>query len=71
MNRDDPYSVLGLSPSATNAEVKVAYRRRSMELEPENLMKLGLPEGLRADAASKLLDIKNAFDKIRAERGLR
>ena len=41
---DDPYSVLGVDPSASDEEVKHAYRRLTLENHPDKLVASGMPE---------------------------
>lgn len=55
---DDPYKVLGLSPNATDEEVKQAYRRLAKKYHPD--MNPGDPV-----AAQKMNDINAAYDQIK------
>lgn len=67
---DDPYAVLGLRPTATNEEVKAAYRRLVRENHPDALVAQGMPEDFIALANETLAKINDAHDRIRKERGL-
>ena len=39
----DPYKVLGISPSATDEEVKAAYRELAKKYHPDNYARLTKP----------------------------
>lgn len=63
-NMNDPYSVLGISSSASDEEVKQAYRRLAKKYHPDNYMNSPL-----ADTASeKMKEINDAYDRILNER---
>jgi DnaJ like chaperone protein len=66
----DPYVILGLSYSADEDELKQTYRRLVRENHPDSLMARGVPHEFIKLATDKLAAINNAYDKIRAERGL-
>lgn len=57
---NDPYKVLGISPSATDDEVREAYRKLSMELHPD----LHQASPLADIAEEKMKDLNNAFDEV-------
>ncbi|MGF1627681.1 MAG: TerB family tellurite resistance protein [Alphaproteobacteria bacterium] len=67
---DDPYAVLGLEPSATDAEVKATHRRLVRENHPDSLVAQGMPEDFVALANETLAKINDAHDRIRKQRGL-
>lgn len=64
------YEVLGLAPSATDAEVKKAYRRIAREYHPDVLQSKGLPEDFMAFAKEKLQKTNEAYDRIKRERDM-
>ncbi|MEZ5816368.1 MAG: TerB family tellurite resistance protein [Hyphomicrobiaceae bacterium] len=66
----DPYTTLGLSPSATSAEIKSSYRRLVTEHHPDRLVGRGVPAEFVTIAERKLAAINVAYDKIARERGL-
>ncbi len=65
---DDAYAVLGVSPSATEAEVKKAYRRLMNQHHPDKLVAKGLPEEMMTIAKEKTQKIRKAYETIRKER---
>ena len=66
----DPYVILGLSYTADEEELKQTYRRLVRENHPDSLMARGVPAEFIKLANDKLAAINNAYEKIRAERGL-
>jgi DnaJ like chaperone protein len=55
---------------ADDEELKQAYRRLVRENHPDSLMARGVPQEFIKLANDKLAAINNAYEKIRAERGL-
>lgn len=62
------YGVLGVTASATDAEVKKAYRKLMSEHHPDKLVAKGLPEEMMQLAKEKTQDIQTAYDKIKKAR---
>lgn len=60
------YTVLEISPSATDDEVKAAYRRMAMKNHPDKVATLG-PEVQKA-AEEKFRKIQEAYETIKKER---
>jgi DnaJ like chaperone protein len=62
------YAVLEISPSATDDEVRTAYRRMAMKNHPDKVATLG-PDVQKA-AAEKFRQIQEAYETIKKERGI-
>jgi DnaJ like chaperone protein len=60
----DAYGVLGLTPSASKAEVKKAYRRLMSQNHPDKLVAKGLPEEMMILAKEKTQKISKAYEII-------
>jgi len=66
---DSAYKVLEVEPSATDDEVKRAYKRLAMKNHPDKVASLG-PDVQKA-AEEKFKKIQAAYDKIKKERNLK
>ena len=62
------YDVLGVESTATDAEVKRAYRKLMSQHHPDKLVAKGLPEEMMQVAKQKAQEIQGAYDKIRQHR---
>jgi DnaJ like chaperone protein len=60
----DAYEVLGLTPSASDDEVKKAYRRLMSQNHPDKLVAKGLPEEMMKLAKEKTQKITKAYETI-------
>ena len=60
----DPYQVLGVSPNASDEEIKKAYRALAMKYHPDNYADNPLSEL----AEEKMKAINEAYDQIQKER---
>ncbi len=69
-DESDPYTVLGLSRDAGDAEIKSAYRRLIRENHPDTLIAQGLPDEFVKIANEKMAAINAAYDLVEKERGL-
>ena len=63
------YTILSIPESATQAEVKKAYRKKMSEHHPDKLMAKGLPEDMIKMATEKTQQIKKAYDQICQAKG--
>ncbi len=59
----DPHSVLGVSRSASQEEIRAAYRARMLEYHPDRVAHLG--EELQRLAQRKTLEIQGAYERLR------
>jgi len=66
----DPYAVLEVAPTATDAEVKSAHRKLVREYHPDTLQSKGLPEEFMEFATEKMKAVNAAWARIKKERGL-
>jgi DnaJ like chaperone protein len=66
----DPYVILGVPHSATDAVLKQFYRRLVRENHPDLLIAQGLPEEFVMVANAKIATINDAYDKIAKQRGI-
>ncbi len=64
---ENPYTVLGIGRSATNEEVKKRYLELSVKYHPDKVTHLG--EELKALAHQKFVEVSNAYEEVRKERG--
>lgn len=65
---EEAYRVLGISPSATNDEVKAAYRKMALKHHPDKVAALG--EDVRHAAEKKFQEINYAKERIYKARGI-
>ena len=66
----NPWRALGVSPDASAAEVKAAYRRLLREHHPDLLMAQGLPAEFIEVATQKTAALNAAYARIKALRGV-
>ena len=66
---ESPYHVLGLSPDATDDELKARHRQLVVENHPDKLAVRGVPPEFVCLATRKLAVINAAYDKVKAQRG--
>ncbi|UZE96564.1 co-chaperone DjlA [Alkalimarinus alittae] len=64
----EAYQLLGVTPNATEAEVKKSYRRLMSQHHPDKLVSKGLPEEMMKIATEKTREIKAAYEVIKASR---
>lgn len=67
---EDAYAVLGVERSASDDEVKKAYRRLISQHHPDKLVAKGLPEEMMEVAKRKTQEIRAAYERIRDARGM-
>lgn len=62
---EDAYKVLGIEQSATDKEIKRAYRKLMSQHHPDKLASKGLPEEMMTLAKEKAQDIQRAYETLR------
>lgn len=65
---DNAYKILGVSPNATDDEVRKAYKRLVLRYHPDKVAHLG--EDVKANATRKLQEINKARDIVYKSRGM-
>jgi DnaJ like chaperone protein len=65
---DSSYKILEIQPTATDEDVKKAYRRMAMKYHPDKVSHLG--EEFRKTADEKFKKVNEAYDKIKKERNI-
>lgn len=66
---EEAYSVLGISTTAEDADIKKAYRRLMSKNHPDKLIAKGVPQEMIKLATQKTQQIKSAYETIRKARG--
>ena len=65
------YQTIGVQPSASDGDIKTAYRRLMKDNHPDKLVARGLPENMIRMAQEKVQQINVAYDAIKAARGIK
>lgn len=65
---NDAYAALGVSPDASENEIKRAYRKMMTEYHPDKLASKGVPEMMRQLAEERSREINVAYDLIKKVR---
>jgi DnaJ like chaperone protein len=65
---DSSYKILEIEPTATDEDVKKAYRRMAMKYHPDKVSHLG--EEFKKTADEKFKKVNEAYEKIKKERNM-
>ena len=68
---NDPYKILNVPTTATDEEVKTAYREKCRNFHPDRIQAKGLPEEFISFAEKEMQRINLAYEQIRKSRGMR
>ena len=63
------YEILGIDKSASDDEIKKAYRSMAIKHHPDKVAKMG--EDIENAAKKKFQTINDAYNKIKKERGIK
>ena len=68
-NVDSDYTVLGIETSATDDEVKKAYRKMAIKFHPDKVAQMG--EEYQKGAKEKFQSIQDSYEAIKKRRGMK
>jgi hypothetical protein len=66
IDEDMAYNILGISPAATNDQIKKSYQKLSLEYHPDKATHA--TDGIKNLAAEKFMQIKNAYEFLKNRR---
>ena len=68
-DKPDPYTVLEVDQSASDAEVKKAYRRLALKFHPDKIRDMG--EAYAKQAEARFLEVQDAYEHLKKVRGFK
>ena len=68
---DKAYAVLGCSPDDSDDQIKRCYRQRVQEFHPDKIAAKGLPDEFTRFAQDKFREIQEAWEEVKAARGIK
>jgi len=68
-DKPDPYTVLEVDQSASDAEVKKAYRRLALKFHPDKVRDMG--EAYAKQAEARFLEVQEAYEHLKKVRGFK
>jgi len=68
---DQAYRVLGVESTASDHDVKTAYRRLMNQHHPDKQAARGLPDAMLEMAKERTSEIRAAYEAVKAHRGIR
>ena len=66
----EAYALIGCAPTASDDELKHAYREKVKKFHPDQLQRQGLPQEMIDRATEQMARINAAYDEIQKARGL-
>ena len=67
----DAYRALGISESASNADIKTAYRRAMNKNHPDKIAASNPDKSVVAEAEKRTREIRSAYEMLKARRSIR
>ena len=67
----DAYRALGIEPTATNAEIKTAYRRLMNKNHPDKIASSNPGGDVLAEAERRTREVRTAYELLKARRSIR
>ena len=67
--KSDPYTLLEIDDTATDAEVKKAFRKLAVKYHPDKVQDLG--DAYKKQAREKFITVQTAYEQIKTERGMK